>query len=130
MAWRTPLLCQHLENIFRGALEKYQDMHIKQARGFWILLLFSPLSILWMVSCAPQDNGTRTENAVTAFFRERKCGQSPDWAIEKAVHAPGGGWTHVITVHGFANDSEAAQMVVDLLNKNTNDTYRCVPLNE
>lgn len=30
MARRTPLVCQHLENISRSALEKYQDINRRQ----------------------------------------------------------------------------------------------------
>ncbi len=104
-------------------------MHINPTHRFCILLL-ALLSALWMPSCAQWNSGARTDSDVAAFFREQKCGHSPDWAIEKVVSAPGGGWSHVITVHGFADDYTVAQMVVDLLNKRTNDTYRCVPLNQ
>lgn len=74
--------------------------------------------------------GRREPEAVTKFFQTGpKCGSSPDFAIQLQSTVEPSRWDHVITVHGFVNDGEICQMLVDYLNGSTNSVYRAVQIN-
>ena len=83
------------------------------------------LITILVVSC----KDTRQEEDVTAFFQHKKCGSSPDCAIQLQSTMEPSRWDHVITVHGFVNDDEIAQNLTDYLNSSTNSHYRVMLLN-
>jgi hypothetical protein len=72
---------------------------------------------------------TRQEEDATAFFKQTKSGSSPDCAILLQSAMEPSRWDHVITVHGFVNDAEVAQKLVNYLNNSTNSNYRVALLN-
>jgi len=82
----------------------------------------------FLVSCNKLFT-TKRDSDVTKFFRSGKCGISPDYAIELQSTMEPSRWDHVITVHGFVNDGEISQKLVDYLNQSTNSVYRAVKLN-
>ena len=82
--------------------------------------------LLALASC---KDSKQTE-AVTAYFQKFKCGSSPDCAILLQQTTEPSQWDHVITVHGFVNDSEIAQKLTDYLNSSTNSNYRVMLLNQ
>jgi hypothetical protein len=81
-------------------------------------------------SCDKMGGDGRDPAEVTKFFQKRKCGSSPDWAIEQKSTLRPKSWDHVITVHSFVDDYSICKELVDYLNQNTNDTYRAVPLTQ
>ena len=53
MAKRTPLVCQHLENISREALEKYQDIirqYVRRRHGVYALYRRGKLQYVGLAS--------------------------------------------------------------------------------
>lgn len=90
------------------------------------------LSFLLLSSCT--NKSTSSLDGPKEFFAKHKAGTSPDYGIIK--------WNdpkdHVITIHGFADDSGSCTEVADSLNinacKETNgqnclNPYSCIQLN-
>ena len=81
---------------------------------------------LFVASC----KDTRQDEDVTAFFQQKQCGSSPDYAILQQSTFEPSRWDHVITVHGFVDDASVAQQIVTSLEQSGNDSYRAVQINQ
>ncbi len=91
------------------------------------IVIFVSLTILSLDISSCKESNQAEE--VTAYFKKVKCGSSPDCAILLQSTIDPSNWDHVITVHGFVNDDEIAQMLTDYLNSSTNSNYRVMLLN-
>jgi len=88
----------------------------------------SLLAIL-ISSCNEIPSSVGDHEDVARFFGNHKCGESPDYAIEMQSTVEPTQWDHVITVHGFTDDFDACEKLVDHLNRTATGNYRAVPLN-
>jgi hypothetical protein len=86
---------------------------VKTSHALCFLLVVGALAV---GACARKSN----LDAPRAFFEKQKIGDSPDYAVIKW----GDPSDHVVTVHGFLDDSKSCQIIVDALNKDAcNETY-------
>lgn len=96
------------------------------------IMLPLTLALFLISSCSKEP--TSTLDGPKEFFAEHKAGNSPDYGIIKWNDSK----DHVITVHGFADDSKSCIEVADALNlnacketggQNCLNPYSCIPLN-
>jgi len=88
------------------------------------------LVLVCLTSCDDVAGPGNDEDGVAKHFASHKCGDSPDYAIEIQSSVDPMQWDHVITVHGYVDDFDAAQRLVEYLNRTGVDNHRCVPLNK
>ena len=96
-----------------------------------ILLGVMVLMVFALVSCDEIGSTGREPEDVTQFFKSgSKCGSSPDVAIYQQSSFEPSRWDHVITVHGFVDDSSVADEIVTLLEQSGTSSYKAVQLNQ
>lgn len=94
-------------------------------RYFMIAALFV---ILPLFGCGTGQKEVGQET-VKDFFAKNRVGSSPDYAVMK------NGTDHLITIHGYANDLEVCQRLIEPYNRDPSlsavpGSYTCVPLNK
>jgi len=96
-------------------------------------ILFLAVATVTLVGCS--EDPYSSLDAPKQFFAKNKIGSSPDYGIIKF----GDKSDHVITVHGFADDSASCREVADALNVNACketgghqclNPYSCIALNQ
>lgn len=73
------------------------------------------LTIFMLAGCSDQS--------VEKWFENNKSGNSADFGVFKGYN------DHVITVHGFWDDKDVCQQIIDMLHKEQPDAYICMTLN-
>jgi len=71
-----------------------------------------------------------SDENVTNYFQQSRSEDSPDYTIQQKGITEPIHWDQVITVHGFVDDSEMAQRLVNNLNGSGPRIYRAVPINK
>lgn len=94
-------------------------------RYFMIIALF----VILLLSGCESGQKEVGQEAVKDFFAKNRVGSSPDYAVMK------NGTDHLITIHGYANDLDVCQRLIEPYNRDPSlsavpGSYTCVPLNK